>query len=368
LKKFYKNSFFLVLSLPFLLLIGTYLAPSTHPEQSKLMPILAYLYPYVMLVCIISFGIILVARQWKYLIFTCLVFLAGWNVHLSYFAWGKPKTNSEENIAIMSYNVRNFDLYEQLGLGSGEGRDKIFQFLEQQNLDIICFQEFFHEERPRKFVTYNKISELTGLPHHVQSMTSDNKQSVFFGCVIFSKFPIVRSGKLEIPSTASNHCVFADINRGSDTIRIYNFHIGSISFNEEEYGIYKELDLQFDEQDKEKGKRLIKRFLTASKKRAQHLETILSHAAESPYPTILCGDLNDTPTSYAYNQLSKIYDDAFKKTGRGFGQTYKGKMPDNRIDYIFYDKQEFEAAAFFIQEELLSDHLAIVARLNLIEK
>ena len=259
--------------------------------------------------------------------------------------------------------MRSFDLYEQMNFPKEQARDRIFDFLQDEQADILCFQEFFHEERPRKFVTFQKIAERTGLMYHAESVTSDNKQSVFFGCLIFSRFPIVRSGKLEIQSSASNHCFFADVVRENDTIRIYNFHIGSISFHADEYQLYEDLEMNLSVSDQDKGKRLIKRFISASQVRASQLKIILDHAKDSPYPTILCGDLNDTPTSYAYHQLRSQYSDAFRETGRGLGKTYQGRMPSNRIDYIFYDKR-FQARKTEIQDDLLSDHLALVGVLR----
>lgn len=363
MKKLFKNSFFFLVSTPFLLLLATYIAPHVSPERSEALALLAYGYPYIILLCLVSFVITVFSRQWKIVLIYVLVFLIGWNLHLSYFAMGSEKTVEQTDLKIMTYNVRNFDLYEQLNFPKEQARDRIFEFLAQEQADILCFQEFFHEERPRKFVTYQKIAELTGLPYHAQSMTADNKKTVFFGCVIFSRFPIVNSGKLDIESKASNHCVFADVVKDNDTIRFYNFHIGSISFQADEYALFEDLEMNLSESDQQKGKRLIKRFLEASIVRAIQLERILTHAKESPYPTILCGDLNDTPSSYAYRQLQSQYFDAFRETGRGLGKTYRGKMPANRIDYIFYDKH-FEARRTAVQKDLLSDHLALIGEIR----
>ena len=61
------------------------------------------------------------------------------------------------------------------------------------------------------------------------------------------------------------------------------------------------------------------------------------HISESPYPVILCGDFNDTPTSFTYHTLSKKLTDSFIESGKGIGRSYAGKMPSYRIDYIFHD-------------------------------
>jgi len=52
-------------------------------------------------------------------------------------------------------------------------------------------------------------------------------KKVKYGQAIFSKFPIVKSGSIEFPNTANN-AIYADIVKGSDTIRIYNVHLQSL--------------------------------------------------------------------------------------------------------------------------------------------
>ena len=258
----------------------------------------------------------------------------------------------------MSYNVRSFDLYENMNLGPLLVRDSILNYIANEVPDILCFQEFFYENRPRNFMTLSRIKEKFNLPHYAGSFVTGTNKNTFFGCAIFSRYAIVGQGTIDMKSKSSNHCVYADIQMDSSIIRVYNFHIGSISFNEVDYAAFEEFDLEMNELEQNKAKNLIRRFLEASRTRAQQLALILAHAVDSPYPTILCGDLNDTPTSYAYRQLKTKYIDAFKQVGRGFGRTYVGKMPSNRIDYIFYDKS-FEALNFSLQKEVLSDHKAI---------
>jgi vancomycin resistance protein VanJ len=53
------------------------------------------------------------------------------------------------------------------------------------------------------------------------------------------------------------------------------------------------------------------------------------------------GDFNDTPQSYAYRKIRKGMVDAFRKAGRGFGNTYSGELPSFRIDYILHDEAFF---------------------------
>ncbi len=84
---------------------------------------------------------------------------------------------------------------------------------------------------------------------------------------------------------------------------------------------------------------VIKKLKRAFQKRARHVEIISEHITTSPHPVIVCGDFNDTPSSYAYYRISRHLIDSFIESGFGFGQTYTGRMPSFRIDYILHDKE-----------------------------
>ncbi len=98
--------------------------------------------------------------------------------------------------------------------------------------------------------------------------------------------------------------------------------------------------------------------------REEQANYIAKHIQKSPYPVLVCGDLNDTPSSYAYNQLSHGLKDAFKEKGIGFGSTYAGTLPFLRIDYAF-TSQDCTVDAFRVIPISSSDHYPIYVHLKL---
>ena len=86
--------------------------------------------------------------------------------------------------------------------------------------------------------------------------------------------------------------------------------------------------------------------------------------SNSPYPTIICADLNDVPNSYSYATVRGDRQDAFLEKGSGIGRTFLGLSPTLRIDFVFADDR-FEVCQFTRRKQKLSDHLMLVADLAL---
>jgi endonuclease/exonuclease/phosphatase family metal-dependent hydrolase len=102
----------------------------------------------------------------------------------------------------------------------------------------------------------------------------------------------------------------------------------------------------------------MKKFRIAAQRRARQAEALKKEIEDSPYKVIVCGDFNDTPTSYTYRTVSSGLKDAFISGGVGMSGTYAGKLPSFRIDYILYDKK-FSSANYEVVKEELSDHYPV---------
>jgi endonuclease/exonuclease/phosphatase family metal-dependent hydrolase len=114
----------------------------------------------------------------------------------------------------------------------------------------------------------------------------------------------------------------------------------------------------------EKYKRISFKLKRAFLKREKQAEQIKEHMNNCPYPFVLAGDLNDTPSSYAYAVLSDHLKDAFTNKGLGFGSTYAGLLPLLRIDCILYSK-EWYIDSFETLDKTSSDHYPILSKAHL---
>jgi endonuclease/exonuclease/phosphatase family metal-dependent hydrolase len=232
-------------------------------------------------------------------------------------------------------------------------------FVQNLNTDIISFQEFYSDEK-EKFIDVESLKKTFNTAYCHTYYTVTLRKTDHWGMATFSKYPIVNVGAINFLTSSNNACMFSDIKIGKDTIRVYNIHFQSIHFKKEDYAFIDSLKSE-NEKPKENVKnsrRILRRLKKAFIKRAVQVDTVASHIAQSPYPVIVSGDFNDSPVSYTYQKISKNLSDAFMQSGFGLGQTYNGKFPSLRIDYILHSTK-FNSYNFTTHKKNYSDHFAL---------
>ncbi len=317
-------------------------------------------YPIIVLVNCFILIIWTIARS-RWAIYSLFIILLGGKLHFRTLSFTLSKdTTKNTELKVISYNVRLFDVYNP-NLESGlETRNQIFQFLRNENPDVVCFQEFYSQDKPTRFETMDSLFNVMGTKIYHQRSAYKRIARQNFGIAMFSKYPMIAKGDVMFETQGSqdfNYCIYADIVKDQDTFRIYDVHLQSIKLQSDYYSA--QTNDPTSNLTQESAIRMIYRKLqTAYVKRADQARRVINHVKTSPYPTIVCGDFNDTPMSYTYNQFDRVLTDAFRNTSNGIGVTYVGKMPAGRIDYIFHSP-ELASNNFKIQQEVLSDHRAI---------
>jgi len=333
---FWDRIIFFINSLVAVSLLFSYLLPFISPKSTPGFTILSLAVPILFLLNLL-FAIYWIIRLKKQFILSIIIIVLGFGYIGRIYKFSDRNNSQNEDIKIMSYNVRMFNHY---GWSTKDSIDqKTYDFIRKQNPDILTIQEFFEA----------KNLEIKYPYHFIKTKTKTNK----FGLAIYSKFPIINSGSLDFKGSANN-IIYADIVKGTDTIRIYNIHLESLKVSPEKEN--------FGEKDSD---RLIKRMKTAFKKQATQTELFLEHEKKWKGKKIVCGDFNNTAFSWVYRQISKDKKDAFVEAGKGFGKTFNYGYP-LRIDFILADVN-FEISYFETFDVKYSDHFPILARLKLNE-
>jgi endonuclease/exonuclease/phosphatase family metal-dependent hydrolase len=322
--------------LAFMLLLS-YVLPFVPPKSFALLSVLSLGVPFLTLINVLFFLYWLVKLK-KQLLISLIALVVGYFSYgsLYKFSSNESQTNTDD-LAVMNFNVRLFNLYDWIPEKGIENR--ITNFIKEKAPDVLSIQEYHpHKNIDLSFFKY-KFEKLSG-----------NKTK--YGQAIFSQFPIVNSGSIEFPNT-SNNAIFIDIVKANDTIRIYNIHLQSMR-----------IDAKVEKLKQEDSERLLKRVEQTFKMQQDQAELFLTHKGQCSYKMIVCGDFNNTAFSYVYKEIKGDLNDAFKEAGNGFGRTYQFQFFPVRIDYIFYDS-ELELTSFKTFDQKLSDHYPIMARFKL---
>lgn len=344
-----------------LLLLGAYLATHISPNSFSYIYFLGLAYPVLLLVEVL-FGLFWILIRWKYALIAAFTLLVGWNHFRHFYAITWWQSELESPIKVMSFNVRIFNYYDLEN--REENKANILSFLLEESPDIICFQEFYSQKNPG-FNTKDTLLETLEVEHYHERYTHELSQQRYFGVATFSKYPIINRGEIGFENDDNNYCIYSDVLVQKDTIRVFNAHLGSIRLQSDDYEFFGDTEHGKKYlQEQETGQRIVQRLKLAFEKRAIQAEQVALAIKNSPHPVVFCGDLNDTPVSYCYRQFNELLRDAFVECGNGIGQTYIGKVPSNRIDYIFHDP-EMRSAHFTTHQVNYSDHKPISCEIQL---
>ncbi len=306
----------------------------------QMIPVLSVLSLFVPLLFALNLlfaGYWIYKRKKKFLL-SLVTLIVGYFAFGSFYGMGNEAGETEpSDLKIMTYNVLGFNKY---GWNKDPNTgDRIVGFIKKADPDIICIQEH-NRIRHRQLRQYPYRSETP----YVSSRTIQ---------AIFSKYPIVGNGSLDLPDT-TNNIIYADILYGKDTIRIYNLHLESFKI------IPSKRAFADGEQSEKNYKRLIRTF----NKQLEQAKIFEAHLAKSPYTNIICGDFNNTQFSNVYKIVKGELNDTFLEKGMGYGRTYKLWKIPLRIDYILTDPI-FEVVSHTNYDEKLSDHYPVMATLRM---
>jgi len=364
-------SFFKLITYIFLcILLSSLLSRYIPPDKFIYAAFLSLIFPILYVGGITIFFIWLIFRK-KISIYIALVLLICSPLFYKFFnifpvSFNNPESNN--GITVMSFNTRLFNRFNQKkDIDKILTKNKILSFIQNEKPDIICLQEVYFdtEEKYKTTDTLAKIQNATELHEFFPFQRKNHK----YGISTLSKFPILNKGEIKFSKNIKNPCIFTDIEAFNDTIRIYNAHFASIGISEEDLFFIDNINtFDFGDtnsifSDKSLHK-IASQLKNAFLKRTEQIKIISEHIMNCKHPVILCTDLNDTPSSYAYYKLSRKLNDAFLKSGKGIGKTYNGLLPLLRIDFIFYSN-EFISTSFQIHNVDLSDHLPISTKIFL---
>lgn len=315
------------------------------PEKVWFAALFGMAFPYLLVINLVFIVLWIIIKPW-FTLFSVIIILTGYP-HINNYVQISGKKTSDKGIRITSYNVKYF--MGNTTSPNKENADHILNFLRQNNADIICLQEVRLNKRQIFDIANHKLAQI----NHMQLAHN----SYAGGPLTMTRFPILYMGEIRFKNTG-NMIIYTDIVMDSDTVRVFNCHLQSYRLGKSEISAIDSIDFDTDEKTKETYRHLGGKFKDALIKRAEQAATLREYLNQSPYPVIVCGDFNDTPVSFTYRMVKGDLEDSFTESGKGTANTYNGKLPSFRIDYILYSPK-FASCNFEVSTLNHSDHYPI---------
>lgn len=252
------------------------------------------------------------------------------------------EVRNKNSMRIMGWNVRDFDNPSSFSDTPGSVRQRMLKYILEKNPDILCMQDFADDEGPGMISNMTALTECGYIYHYSLGEFIHNYKPyyVFAGSAIFSKVPIVDSGKAAYNDPTSPEFVaYVDVLHQGKRLRVYVTHFKSLN-------LYAKMVIEPADKILFHGDSTF--VYTASKSEKimvfakEHVtESSIAKAVmdKSPYPFVLSGDLNSVPASYPYHVMAEGLQDAFLEKGLGLGKTFDKDIPSLRIDYLLADKR-----------------------------
>lgn len=267
------------------------------------------------------------------------------------YSFGEKK-DSDAQIKVMTYNVGVFRDYKAKDRSVSDVKKSLAKLVKEENPDVLCLQE---SGKWPKNTLYN-FSQMIGYKYYSANITNGNSY--------FSKYPIDNVDTFKDDNVKK----FVDIKKikinDNDSFYLVNCHFNSFGISSQEIEYIN--DTKNIVKDSETyGKSVARKLARGFKIRPKNVGVMLKMLPKDGTPVVICGDFNDTPMSYTYNQMKNAgLKDAFITSSKGIGKTYCGSLPLLRIDYFWYN-DHIKVVDYNRIKQTSSDHYPLTMTFNI---
>lgn len=352
-KLFYCISIALTFVLAGITLAGAF-AAHTLPDKHFIIPLLGLALPILLLLNMVV--TIYWSIRWRiWLLVPLIAILGNWGylnrVFRFSFSSEKPL---QETLKVATYNVDSFG-NEQTGFSCKE----IASFMKEQKVDIICFQEFGHNQ----YFTRDSIKQaLADWGYQIIPQSPDSLP--ILPIALFSKYPIADSRLITYPNS-KNCSMWCDVDVKGQLIRVFNNHLQTTEVSQNKRKLEKEIQQGNTPGEEKAVLRILNGLRDNFTKRAAQAETLQKLINTSPYPILVCGDFNSLPSSYTYHTVKgNKLNDGFQTCGHGYMYTFRYFKHLLRIDYIFHSN-DLKGIDYYSPALDYSDHNPVIMEVSI---
>lgn len=337
--------------------IGAAFGGSVNPHIWGTPSILTLAFPYLAMATLIATLLWAVSRRLIMAAVGVAVMVAIWSPFMSAFPFGSEKTPS----GTPEFSLLTFNILDNVNSGNPDDNNGAsLRYVLSSGADIVCLQE----------LGSLKAGAVPGL----QQSTVDSLEKAYpyrlidgARCLtLLSKYP----AQYHVSVSAKNF--FADIysiNVKGKRINVVNAHLASYMLSEQERKVVTDI------RSVDSARRSLREFkgsimakMKASfRQRADEAAKIRELLDQLSGTTIVCGDFNDVPASWAYKKMKgDDFTDAFAETNFGHKPTYHAHCMPFHIDQVLY-RGDLRAIKSERIKEGSSDHYPVMTTFEFAE-
>lgn len=320
-----------------LLLFSSFLSWRVSPLKTNLFSYIGLGFGIILLanICYLAFWIIF--AKWKLALISLSAILLCYKPVTTFFPLHLGSSKKPDTaIELLTYNVQGFPLERE----KNASKHPILNYIADTDADIVCLQEYLVSKTGQSIFSQRDVNKLLSkYPYRsITDLEASGKYHII-GLACFSKFPIERTHEVEFESSYNGAVVYT-INIEGKKYTVANVHLESNNINAEDKKLYNDFLQNTDSVNLEQVTSNIRsRLGSAYRIRAKQVEKVKQYIEEQDtHGTIICGDFNDTPISYAYHSMKKGLKDAYVSTAFGPGITYHEDLFLFRIDHIMHSE------------------------------
>lgn len=353
-----------------IILLLSILAWYVLPSRVSIIAYLGLGFPLILFVNILYLLLWIITFRWKYALVQLVVISACWQPILTCYPINfktKEKDIPAKHIKVLTYNVRAFNWMK----GDSARKNPILEYLVNSNADIICLQEFAVSAVKNKnsIVSEKEVKEiLKDYPYSQIIKLGTSRGNLVYGVACYSKFPIQKAERMPLESSYNGAAMY-ELSINKRKVTLVNTHLESNRITAEDKQLYKDF---FKTRDREMigevAMNVQTRLGAAYQIRENQADVIKSLIdKQQTDATIVCGDFNDSPISYAYYTIKGNMVDSYANTGFGQGITYHENKFWFRIDFIMHSLA-FQSYNCTVDKIKYSDHYPVWTYLAFKEK
>ena len=213
--------------------------PFVDTGENWILALPGLIFPFIFFLLIV-FIILLSFLKSKWYWISLIILFAGFQQIDAVFAFNFPSKFSYDKkpniLRVLQWNVTGWD--EGNGYEESNFRLPMLNLVNEQNADVLCFQEFFESKDTTHYKS--NISSLVkmGFPYYYFVPNKDGNNDLESGIAIFSKYPIIDSTNFRFKRNyTGDHLLFTDIKVNDKIFRVFATHLQPLYFDEPDYHI-----------------------------------------------------------------------------------------------------------------------------------